>query len=425
MATKPKLMTANLTDGVAVANTIRANSSLSYQDRVPEVTRDNFSDIANPILNYTAIQNEFLNNLVNVISRIIVTSKMYRNPWARFKKGKLEYGETIEEVFVNIAKAHQYDINTAQTDVFKIEDADVYAAFHRLNYKNFYKVTISNEELRQAFFAPQGLINLIDRIVDSLYSGAQYDEFTIMKQLINNAITSGWMYPVTVSALASDTAKAFVSTVKGMSNSLTFMNGKYNPMGVANYTDKRRQILILNANSDAIIDVDVLASAFNMDKAEFMGQRVIVDEFENSNVVGVLVDEDFFQIYDQWEGFTENYNGQGLYWNYFYHVRKIFSTSPFANAVVFTTSANTLTGVTVAPTSPTVSHGDTQVFTATVAGTGIIPQGVTWSVNSDLSYITNGGKLYVHPDETESSLTVTATSTVDSTKSGTATVTIS
>ena len=77
-------------------------------------------------------------------------------------------------------------------------------------------------------------------------------------------------------------------------------------------------------------------------------------------------------------------------------------------------------------TLPEVSQS--VVLTATVAGTGIVNTNVTWKVAgaSELASGTHidGGTLYVAKDETNTTLTVTATSSQDSTKSGTATITV-
>ena len=117
-------------------------------------------------MTYEATQNEFLSALVNRIGRVIITSKSYTNPLRVFKKGILEYGETIEEIFVNIAKAKQFDPSVAEEEVFKREIPDVNAVFHKMNLQNFYKVTVSNEQLRQAFLSSQGINDLIGYIVD-------------------------------------------------------------------------------------------------------------------------------------------------------------------------------------------------------------------------------------------------------------------
>lgn len=424
MPTKPsvKSLSANSID---ILNVIRANASSTYQERIPVATQTNLKEIGQAMLTFQATANEFLSALVNRIGRVLITNKSYTNPYKRFKKGMMEYGETVEEIFVNLAKAHQFDPAVAENEVFKREIPDVDAVFHKMNYQNFYKTTVSNEQLRQAFLSAEGVSDLITRIIESLYNGAEYDEFLIMKQQIVDACTNGKMYPVNVPQLTAANASSVVSTIKGISNQIEFMSSLYNSFGVLTRTPKEKQILIMNAKFDAIIDVEVLASAFNMDKAEFMGQRVLIDDFGAlENVVAVLVDEDWFMIFDNFLGFTENYNGEGLYWNYWYHVWKTFSTSPFANAIVFTTDTIGITSVTVTPGTATVTKGQSAQFNASVVTTGLAPKDVTWSVDSDVSTITDGGVLTVATGETKPSLTVTATSTWDSGKSGTATVTV-
>ena len=413
---------------IDILNTIRNEASSTYQERIPVATQNNIRDVGNAMMRYQTTQNEFLSALVNRIARVIITSKSYTNPLRRFKKGILEYGESIEEVFVNIAKAHQYDPAVAENEVFKREIPDVLAAFHKMNYQNFYKVTISNEQLRQAFLSAEGITDLISRIVDTLYSGSEFDEFLIMKQLIVDAANDGKFFPVSIPAITAENAKEIVTKIKSVSNQLEFMSAQYNEMGVLTYTRKPDQILIMDAAFDAVIDVEVLASAFNMEKAEFMGQRVLIDNFGTlTGVVAALVDADWFMVYDNFIGFTENYNGEGLYWNYWYHVWKTFSNSPFANAVLFTTQTTEVTGVTIVPNTATVTAGHTIQLTASVAGTGYVPKDVTWTMTGNLSQnskVSSTGVVTIGADETAASVVVTATSVYDTTKSGSSTITV-
>ena len=413
-----------------ILNVIRANATYDYQSRVPVATQNNIKEVGQAISNFTATQNEFLNALINRIARVIITSKMYKNPLRRFKKGLLEYGETVEEVFVNIAKAHEFDPVTAETQVFKREIPDVLSAFHKMNVQNFYKVTISQEQLRQAFLSYQGVSDLISRIVESLYSGSEFDEFLMMKQLIVERANAGDFYAINIPIPNAANAKSIVSTIKGISNALEFMSNKYNPMGVATFTKKPDQILLVDAKFDAIIDVEVLASAFNMDKAEFMGQRVLVDDFgELTGVVAALVDADFFMVFDNMISFTENYNGEGLYWNYFLHVWKTMSVSPFANAILFTTDEIEVDSITVSPATADILPGQSMTFTANVVATGGADKTVAWSVAGSTSptnatTITSDGVLTVGADETAATLTVTATNVYGTSVTGSATVTV-
>ena len=441
-----------------VLNAIRNNASANYQNYVPIATASDASikEIGAIIMDYVALQNEFLYALVNRIGLVLLTNKMFENPLRMFKKGKLDFGETIEEIFVNLADPHTYDVATAENEVFKRQIPDVRAAFHILNYQKFYKTTIQQEQLRQAFLSWKGIDDLIAKIVDSMYSGASFDEFQMMKYLLARNILNGRLYPVQVSSLSAANAKSIVSVVKGTSNMLTFSNTKYNVAGVNNFTDKKDQIIILNSAADAIIDVEVLASAFNMSKAEFMGQRVLVDNFgdfdtdrlaqlfENNDdyepftsdeitalnsIPAVIVDRDYFMIFDNLYNFTEQYNGEGLYWNYWYHTWKTFSVSPFANAVVFAPGTPSITSVTVSPATATVSAGQNFQLDVEVVTSNFASKAVNWSVDTTSAglgvTISVLGELHIPSDvDSETEITVTAKSVVDATKYDTATITV-
>ena len=336
----------------------------------------------------------------------------------------------------------------------KREIPDVRAAFHTMNYQKFYKVTISDEQLRQAFLSWDGVSNLIARIVDSMYTAANYDEFQVMKYMLARNILNGYIRPVTIDPVSAENAKAIVSDIKAVSNEMTFLNSKYNLAGVKNASDHSEQFVIVSAEFDATMDVEVLAAAFNMDKAEFMGNRVLIDSFGSidnerlellfkddpnnsytpltsaeltalSAIPACIVDRQYFMIFDNLAKFTENYNGEGIYWQYFYHVWKTFSTSPFANAALFVPATPTVTSVTISPTEATAKAGDIIGFAATVATSNFAPKSVVWSV-AGKGTITQEGVLTVGADAVKAdTITVTVTSTFDSTKKAQATVTIS
>lgn len=442
-----------------ILNAIRNENGGMYQSIVPiaDGTTESIRKIGTVIMGSQDLQNAFLNALINRIGRVIITSRMYENPWAGFKKGMLEYGETVEEIFVNIAKPHQFDPDKAESEVFKRVIPDVRAEFHAMNYQKFYKVTVSNDQLRQAFLSWQGITDLIGKIIDSLYTGANFDELVTMKYLVGKFALAGNIYPVNIPAVNADNARGIVSTIKGISNELEFLKDQYNISGVMTTSPKSDQYLIMNAKFDAVIDVEVLATSFNMDKAEFMGHRVQIDSFSMSkgevarlnelfaedssyvpftdeelallnNIPCVLVDRDWFMVFDNYMNMTEQYNGQGLYWNYWYHVWKTFSVSPFSNGVLFTTETPAITSVTVSPSSATVTMGEMLQLTATVVSTGFAEKDVIWSVTGDdmiATSISPTGLLKVGATETATTVTATATSKFDGTKKGTATITIS
>lgn len=366
MARKVAISTLNAST-IDILNVIRRNASLEYQSKVPSITDPvQIPQVGEVLYGYPALANEFINALINRIAAVRVKSATFNNPYADLKKGYLEFGETVEEVFVNIAKAREFSAEKAESREFKRTLPDVRAAFHVMNFKSQYPITIQDVDLRQAFLNESGVQDMIARIVDSVYLGAEYDEFLIFKYLLIKGITSGQMKPVSIGSGSSltDAAKAF----RGTSNKIQFIKTEYNASGVHTATPREDQEIFMDAEFNAAFDVDVLASAFNMEKADFMGRLRLIDDwttFDNerfaelvddgqaeavtdaelalmANVKAVLVDREWFQVYDNLSRMTEKYVAGGLYWNYFYNVWKTCSISPFSNAVVFVTNSATI-----------------------------------------------------------------------------------
>lgn len=349
---------------IDILNVIRQNASYDYQQNVPEVaTANDIPKVGEVIYGTPAFANQFINALVNRIAIVRVQSATFNNPYTNLKKGYLEYGETVEDIFVSIAKAVDFNVEKAAKREFQRTIPDVRSAFHVMNWRVMYPVTIQDEDLRQAFLSIDGVQNLIAKIVDSVYTAAEYDEFLLFKYLLIKAISHGKMLPTSIGA-GTNLSEAAVQ-FRGTSNLLPFMSSEYNEARVKTTTPKERQVIFMDAMFNAQFDVNVLASAFNMDKADFMGRLFLIDnwtDFDNErfdviransdgieevtaeelallgNVKAVILDDNWFQVYDNNNKFTEKYVASGLYWNYFYHTWKTISNSPFANAVVFVTS---------------------------------------------------------------------------------------
>lgn len=354
---------------IDILNVIRANASLEYQNQVPVVeTEVDIPKVGDVLYGTPALANQFISALVNRIGLVRVKSAMFNNPYANLKKGYLEFGETIEEVFVNIAKAREFSVEKAEKREFKRTLPDVRSAFHTMNWRVQYPITIQDEDLRTAFLSMDGVQDLIAKIVDSVYRAAEYDEYLLFKYLLIKAIAAGQMYPKSIGD-GVDMKKAAVA-FRGNSNQLTFMSNKYNAAGVTTVTPREDQIIFMDSTYNAQYDVEVLAAAFNMDKADFTGRLHLIDDwttFDNdrfdviragsdqieevtseelalmADVKAVVVDQEWFQVYDNVTKFTEQYAASGMYWNYFLNVWKTVSSSPFSNAIVFVTDGAEVT----------------------------------------------------------------------------------
>lgn len=383
MPRKPVVSTLNAST-IDILNTIRDNASAEYQSMVPEVAKStDIPKVGEVLVGYPAMANQFLNALLNRIALVRVSSMTFNNPYSRLKKGYLDFGETIENIFTGIIKALPFDPEKAEARELKRYMPNVKAAFHIMNWRVMYPVTIQDTDLKLAFLSVEGVRDMIANIVDQVYRSAETDEFLLFKYLLIKAAAHGKMYPM---ATAYSTPKSAAANFRGISNLMLFPSTKYNEAGVTNTTPRNKQVIFMDSMYNAQFDVEVLASAFNMNKADFMGSLYLIDDWTSfdmdrfssiqaqsdgledvtsaeltllEDVHVIAVDEDWFQVYDNENKFTEKYVASGLYWNYFYHVWKTISHSPFHNAICFVDSSATITppaSVTVEVTQKSISQ---------------------------------------------------------------------
>lgn len=419
-------------NGVTLLNTIRANASTVYQDRIPEATAQNIHDVGEQILSFEAQANEFVNALINRIGLVILNNRMATNPLAALKKGRLAVGETIEEVYIDVIKSQVYDPVAAQDTLFKRHLPNVLSVFHTVNSELNYPLTISNEQLRKAFMSYDALDRFIAGLVDSLYKSATLDEFVQMKALMKEWGTQGRFLVEPITAVTDEaSAKEAMVKIKAVSDAMTIFSNAFNYAGVWTSTPKEEQYLITTPAINARLNVDVLAAAFNLDKAEFAGHIIVTDNLgglEDSGIEMILVDKNWYQCYDYLRTFKTAYNGEGLYWNYFYHVWMVYSLSPFANAVAFGTATPTVTEFTVTPTSTTLKAGQSVQIETAVTGTGNPTDKATYKITGAVdpdTFVTTMGKVVLGSKETGPEITVTATSVQDTSKTATCTITVS
>lgn len=323
---------------VSVLNNIRANASEEYQARIPEATQQNIATIGNALQSYTVLYNEFCAALVNKIGKTILESKLFENKLARFKSGAITTAQDVEEIFIEMAKAEGSYDKTGPNPLGRRNPPDVKVLYHRLNRQDYYAISIGDIDFIRVFRSEATLDSFISGLINSVYSGANYDEWLAMKNLL--ATYDGY-FDYEVSAIAdAETAKDFVKTVRKAVNDLSFPATTYNAAGVKTWTNPGDLVLLLNKDVVAEVDVEVLAKAFNMGKTDIQTEVIVMDDFGSmTNTYGLLVDKEWFRVWDTLSHMEPQRNAQGLFTNYFYHVHQILSASRFKNAVRFKAAA--------------------------------------------------------------------------------------
>lgn len=324
-------------------NAIRAEASQAYQNAVPVATLANLIEVGNPILNYEAVGNEFVGALINKIVFQLIERMMWDNPLAELRRNSIPLGTDIEDTHVNPAEAEAYDgTETGMADLLKMHKPDVATAYYRLNRRDKYPVTINNEQLRGAFTAWAKLDDFIATIVDSLYNGCTIDEFKYTKNLVSDAVNANKIIQQTVvNPVDVATSKQFVKQLRNLSILFTFPSTNYNAYAQLGGSGNPRttwcpisdQVLIIRGDVATEIGVEVLASVFNIEYADYMTRNIIVDNFGNEKTLAVIADKRAFIIMEQLRQFRTFYNASSLGWQYYYHAWDLFALSPFRNMV--------------------------------------------------------------------------------------------
>lgn len=454
-----------------ILNTIRESIGGDFQENTPHVlsageemadgvmatSNDSLMSIrafGQSIMSNVGWQNAFLSELLNRIGLVIISSKSYQNPWANLKRGRLEYGEVIEDIFINICEPYAYNPELAETQVEKRVKPDVEAMLYRINSQIFYKQTIEQVTLRQAFTSSTGVVNLITGIIDAMYTAMEYDERLAMKYILVQRLLNGTMYKQIIPSNA--TSEQLITAVKTVSNLLMTPSRKYNSAGVLNYALKNDQYVFVTSAFDAQSGVEVLAKAFNVDYVQFSGRYIVLDDFsftpdelarldiifaDEPNYIRpntqqlaklkevplVTVDKDFFMVYDVEQYFDMRRNQQGLYENNFLHVWKVYASGYFANAVMYVETEPTVTSVAVAPSQATMPKGSSLTMKATVTASDFADKTVHWEVTgggTDVTINEKTGVLTIGNNATAQAYTVKAVSNGDPEKSGSATITV-
>lgn len=417
MPTKPKNVTMN-TDAknADYLNAIRTSASTYYQDNVPIATYDAASvrEVGRIVLNSTALTNEFYSALVNQFAFIFGSSKMFYNKWVDFKKGLIGLGELVEEFFVQIALPNNYNPDIAATEIFKRVIADVQTAIYRINVKTFYKTTINRPLLEMAFTTEGGMADLIGKVFTSMAAACEVDQMNAIKYLLARKILDGKIKTVPIAEVSgTDTeanAKAAARQMKADFENFFFPRTDYNEAGVMNWVNDKSDVsFMLSTSFGAAYDIEVLAAAFNLDYANFMGRVKRIDSLTNidfnrlnaffdlptpleeftesektvlDQVAAITFDNGLIQWYDRLYEWHEEPNGQAMEWQNWLHYWALIASSPFANAVAYVQSSDNTLGTVTAVTSPyngksiSLPVGSSLPLTWEVEGTGIYSKAV-------------------------------------------------
>ena len=407
-----------------MGNVLKATSNaelLSYIINQNPVLKENLDlpvqgqsiePIGKIIMGNKVYRNAFINT-INLIGLTVIKRNGWDNPWDFTKRGTLRFGQQVREMIADLCNVYDYNINFSDKDRFlETVVPNVLSYIHEVNFQKFYQTTTSDSQLAMAFTSEDGLYNLIYEIVGMLYESLKYDEYLVDKYMLCRRIVDGTVTSVNL-VTAGKSTREIVSQMKGITNKMTFRSPNYNPAGIRRANRFEDLITIMDTDFEGQLSTEVLATSYFRNDAELKTQLKLVDSMsetdsarltellgdayvpftdgekaELAKVKAVVISREWFMDYiyalDTEADIkqTEFYNPTTLENNHFLHAWRVFSTSPFEQAVVFVNDTTpSVTSVSVSPTTATVSKGQSLKLSATVATVGFANKSVLWEIN--------------------------------------------
>ena len=337
-----------------------------YHQYVPVVTESTtIGEFGAPILDSQNLA--VLNDFVSLLKKVVYTAvynKTFNNPLVALEGERMPLGQFIEDVYINPAKARGFDVNDFAGLLQKYE-AEVATQYLTVNSDLQYCVTVTREKVRNAFTSWDQLEGLISGMVNSLYNGAYITRYNQTKGLPLAAFEGGAVkYEVITSPTDEATAKALVRKMRADYSKFQIPSTQFNAwsdvkgegsFALKTWSDPEDIIVMISADVEALLDVEVLAAAFNMSKADFLGRVIVVDDFtqynddgtvavDGSMIKAVIADKAWFKIKTQDFAMDEFYNANNRTWQYYLNDVRMCNYSLFANAKVYTTAEPTPSG---------------------------------------------------------------------------------
>lgn len=393
------------TNNTTIAGRVYLSGTNDFQQRVPNPTISGIDATSKFLFDpmNRRYLNEFVDAFVNRIGTQIVHNNQWENPLTVFKGSNLRYGASIQESALKWLRAHTYDVDDAT--LLKVERPEAAVWYHTVNRKDRYDITLELPDLQQAFSDEMGLNRLIDAVMTVPRNSDNYDEYLCMLNQIAYYENNWQFYKHQVTAAPTDeaTGKEFLKAVRAYAKKLKFPSSLYSPVsaeyGIPTFAKPEELVLFITADAAASIDVDTLASVFQLDKAEAAYRTIEVPELPVPNAFALLTTDSFFVCNDYVYANESFYNPQTLSTNYYLHHWEVVSASPFVPAILFTTDAGTtvstltqaVTGVSITAAKTSLKPGDTTQLTVELDGTvtdnnegiEVAPDAVTWSVTGE------------------------------------------
>lgn len=386
-------------DNVQLLNTVRQYAPFDYQNRIPAVTQGSIESALKGFRSYTPDWDTFFGVFLQKIGLQVIRKAQFTDPFSPFKMQPMRLGSKIEEIAINLQRAHAYKNNCY--DVFNADLPDTRVNYHSLNRADVYQVQAPLREImQQAFTSDYSLSQYLGSLVDNLIVSEQADEYLLFKKLMAEYQENEGYYNFNISVNPAtnpaEFSRALVRGIRSMYRTVKFPSNKWSAEGRAAglTTVGGDMVLIIDAATEAMVDVESLAAAFHLDKGDFLADNVVViDEWprELAGTYALMVDRDFFVVSDLFRTMQPApINPCNLSQSFFYHVQSVISYSRFVPALRWSTDASTSIGNTPATVTGITIAMDTNARVGYVSGDGTNASPAIFNVPGSVRLIATG-----------------------------------
>lgn len=332
---------------------------------------------------FTPAKNQVIDAIINKIVYQTVDSFGFENPFKKFDGRRLEFGDTIENVFVETPKG--YTFNKDATDPFTKFVTNVKVLYANINYERQYGATIEDAMFRRAVLNQYGLSDLIGNILKQLSTSKNLEEYQATLGMLNTPDLYGNSVVVDEGLETehkefeklniygldeTQVAKAITSKIKDITTSFKQPSRNHNAFKVMNTSRPDGITLVIKRVIKNSIDLDFLTGVFNLDKVGINAKIIEVEDFRQYDDDGNVFGDDIaFAVIDDrcWDNHVALedggliYNPKGKYTNHFMNLWKVMGFKYFYNAeavVLDNTNPNAEPETPTEPAEETPTQGE-------------------------------------------------------------------
>lgn len=310
------------------------------------------------------------NSLLVKTTKQEIDSKIFEGIFGIFTRAMLETGAQWEEIEVANLTSEDFDPNG--TNPLTKKNMSFASLYHKINRRKTFQATVSDAQVKMSMLSKENMASLASAIVNELYNSSAIEDYEAMKTLLADIANDQKKIVICDMNGNGNDMDALTKAIQTLATNMTLPSTHYNFAGFKKAFNKKEDlVLIIDSATQAKLNVDSLASAFNMAKKDLVSNIIVVDSLPEikytaekakkeielnigetnsiavykpdatqtttvaGSAIAFLVDRKAIVRDPVERELTEQYNAKGRFTNYYYHATDVLSYSTLKNAIVF------------------------------------------------------------------------------------------